>query len=198
MAYNKFTMLQLRSAFGLNVIEQAGLFVAAPPAVISDWLRVTLQKQTPIALRVNSEKARSEAIIYPIVTEVYDQMQEQVNLFPGVEFNVDRQQGLAGFCDYLFSRSPLTREIETPVVAVVEAKKENINAGIPQCFAELIAAQIFNANAVPPIETLYGAVTNGELWQFLRLQGTDATIDTDRYGLGEVEKIVGIMLSMLR
>ena len=62
----------------------------------------------------------------------------------------------------------MTREIETPVRVVVEAKKENINAGIPQCFAELIAAQIFNVNAAPPVETLYGVVTTGTEWQFLR------------------------------
>lgn len=198
MAYNKFTMLQLRDAHHLQVIERAGLFVAAPPAVISDWLRETLRKQTPLALRVNSEKARSESLIYPVLIEVYDQMQEQVNLFPGVEFNVDRQQGLAGFCDYLFSRSPLTREIETPVLVVVEAKKENINAGIPQCFAELVAAQIFNERAGQTVTSLYGVITTGTEWQFVRLQGTEATIDSDRYALSEVEKIVGIILSMLR
>ena len=198
MAYNQFTTVQLRETYHLEITEQAALFAATPPATLSDWLRITLQKQTVLALRGNSEKARSEYLIAPILTEVYEQMQERVNLFSGVEFNVDVSRGLAGFCDFLFSLSPLTREIEAPVVSVVEAKKENINIGIPQCFAELVAAQIFNDRAGHPVDTLYGVVTTGTDWQFLRLRGTAATIDSDLYYLGNVEKIVGILLAMLR
>ena len=155
-------------------------------------------RKTILALRSGSEKARSEYIIAPILSEVYEQMQEQVNLFSGVEFDVDEPRGLAGYCDYLFSLPPLQREIQAPVVAIVEAKKENINAGIPQCFAELVAAQIFNAAEERNIETLYGVVTSGEVWKFLCLQGTRAITDTDDYYLDNVEKIVGIILSMLR
>ena len=82
-------------------------------------------------------------------------------------------------------------------MSVVEAKKENINAGIPQCLAELVAAQIFNAAAERPISPLYGIVTTGTDWKFLRLDGTTATIDSDLYYLDNVERIVGIVLSML-
>ena len=198
MAYNKFTMSKLQDEYHLEIKEQAALFATAPPAVLSNWLLTTLKKQTVLALRVNSEKARSELIIMPILLEVYEQMQEQVNLFSGVEFNVDRKRGLAGYCDYLFSLSPLHREIQAPVVSVVEAKKENINAGLPQCLAELVAAQIFNAQGKRPIDPLYGVVTSGTEWKFLRLEGTTATIDTDDYFLIQPEKIVGIILSMLR
>ena len=198
MAYNKFTMAQLQREYHLEISEQSALFAAVPPAGISDLLRETLRRKTILALRSGSEKARSEYIIAPILSEVYEQMQEQVNLFSGVEFDVDETRGLAGYCDYLFSLPPLQREIQAPVVAIVEAKRENINAGIPQCFAELVAAQIFNAAEERNIETLYGVVTSGEVWKFLRLQGTRAITDTDDYYLDNVEKIVGILLSMLR
>ncbi len=198
MAYNQFTMAQLQEEYHLEFTEKSALFANAPPAVISDWLRDTLQKKTILALRSGSEKARSEYIIAPILSEVYEQMQDQVNLFSGVEFNVDQSRGLAGYCDFLFSLSPLHREIQSPVISIVEAKKENINTGIPQCFAELVAAQIFNAAEKRVIETLYGIVTIGTEWKFLRLHGTDAAIDTDTYFLNQPEKIVGIILSMLR
>ena len=197
MSYNKFTIAQLKAQFGLQVTEKPGLFTAAPLAPISDWLRVTLRKQSVLALRGNSEKARSEYIIAPIMTEVYEQMQEQANLFSGTEFNVDRQKGLMGFCDFLFSLTPLTIEIEAPVVSIVETKKEDIPKGIPQCLAELIAAQIVNERAGRPIDTLYGGVTTGDVWRFLRLQGKVATVDRDLYYLDNVEKIVGILISML-
>ena len=198
MAYSQFTMAQLRKEYRLEITSQSGLFADLPPAVISDWLRLTLAKQTVTALRSGSEKARSEYLIAPILQEVYEQVQERANLFSGVEFDVDEQRGLAGFCDFLFTLAPRTIEILAPVISVVEAKKEDIPKGIPQCLAELVAAQIFNAAEERNIETLYGVVTTGEIWKFLRLRGTEATIDTDDYFLNQPEKIVGIILSMLR
>jgi hypothetical protein len=198
MAYNKFTTAQLRREYGLVITEQDALFADVPPAAIPDWLRDALARQTDFALRSGSEKARSEYLIAPILLSVYEQMQDQVNLFSGVEFEVDPERGLAGFCDFIFTLAPRTIEILAPVVSIVEAKKEDIPKGIPQCLAELVAAQIFNAAEGTTIETLYGIVTTGTDWKFLRLRGTDATIDSDLYFLDNVEKIVGITLSMLR
>ena len=197
MAYNQFTMAKLRKEYHLNVAHRAALFADAPPAEVSDFLRETLRRNTALALRSGSEKARSEYIIAPILTEAYEQMEERVNLFSGVEFNVDKKRGLAGFCDFLFSLGPAALDIQAPVLSVVEAKKEDIPKGIPQCLAELVAAQIFNLAEERPIETLYGIVTTGTEWKFLRLRGTDAVIDADEYFLIQPEKIVGIILSML-
>ena len=198
MAYNKFTMLQLQEEYQIEDTEQAGLFAATPPAVISDWLRQTLAKQTEVALRSGSEKARSELLITPILIEVYEQARDRANFFSGIEFDVDKKRGLAGFCDFLFTLAPRKITIQAPIISVVEAKKEDIPAGIPQCLAELVAAQIFNARTDKPIDTLYGIVTTGDVWKFLRLRGTEATIDTDLYYLDQPEKIVGIVLAMLQ
>ena len=197
MSYNKFTIVQLKAQFGLQVTEQSGLFTAAPPVAPSDLLRETLRKQRLLALRGNSEKARSEYIIAPIMAEVYESMKARANLFSGTEFNVDRKQGLTGFCDFLFCLMPFTIEIEAPIVSIVEAKKEDIQKGIPQCLAELVAAQIVNERAGLPIGTLYGGITTGDDWKFLRLQGKVATVDGDIYYLDNLEKIVGILVSML-
>lgn len=76
--------------------------------------------------------------------------------------------------------------------------KEDIIAGIPQCLAELVAAQIFNAREGIVRETLYGVVTNGEVWKFMRLRGVDAVLDDGFYYLDNVEKIVGSVLFMLK
>ena len=197
MSYNKFTISQLKAQFGLQVTEQSGLFTAAPPVAVSDWLREALLRQRALALRGNSEKARSEYIIAPIMGEVYLQMRERANLFSGTEFNVDRKRGLNGFCDFLFCLMPFSIEIEAPIVSIVEAKKEDIQKGIPQCLAELVAAQIVNERAGRPIDTLYGGVTNGDVWKFLCLQGKVAAVDSDLYYLDNLEKIVGILVSML-
>ena len=198
MGYNQFTTAQLKTRFGLKITEQDAMFVNVPAVPVSDLLRLSLARNSYLALRKGSEKARSEFLIAPILAEAAEQAREQATLFSGEEFNVDAQQGLIGYCDFLFTRSPRTIEIEAPVISIVEAKKEDISAGIPQCLAELVAAQIFNAQADRTIETLYGVVTTGEVWKFLRLQGKDAVIDSNNYFLDQPEKIVGILLSMLR
>ena len=153
---------------------------------------------TDLALLSGSEKARSEYLIAPVLAEVYRIAKDKTTLFSGVEFNINEGQGLSGFCDFLLTLAPMVLEVRAPVVSIVEAKKENISAGTPQCVAELVAAQIFNDRAEKPIETLYGVVTSGTDWQFLRLRDTEAIVDSDLYYLDNMEKIVGIILSMLR
>ena len=198
MGYNQFTAAQMKNRFNLQITQKVAMFADVPAVPVSDLLKMSLARYARLALRGNSEKARSEFLIAPIVGEAYQQAQERANLFSGEEFNVDPQQGLSGFCDFLFTLTPLALGIEAPVISIVEAKKEDILAGIPQCLAELVAAQIFNAQADRTIETLYGAVTTGEIWKFLRLRGTVAEVDTDNYFLDQPEKIVSILLSMLR
>jgi hypothetical protein len=65
-------------------------------------------------------------------------------LFSGKEFNVAPERGLNGFCDFLISLSPEQLLIKAPVIALVEAKNDNIQLGLGQCIAEMVAAQLFN------------------------------------------------------
>ena len=198
MAYSKFTMPQLRKEYGLTITTQDALFASVPPIVVPDWLKDTLARQTDFALQSGSEKARSEYLIAPVLLAVYEQSRDYANLFSGVEFKVDEERGLAGFCDFIFTLAPRTLELLAPVISVVEAKKEDINGGIPQCLAELVAAQIFNAAEGITRETLYGIVSTGEVWKFLQIRGTQVTVDTNDYFLIQPDRIIGIILSMLR
>jgi hypothetical protein len=44
------------------------------------------------------------------------------------------------------------------------------------------------------IDTIYGAVTTGEIWKFLKLVGAVASIDlSDYYIVRDVPKILGIL-----
>ncbi len=197
MAYSDFTLMRLERDFGLQIRRQSAIFRDVPPVEVTTRLKENLADDTDLALSSGSEKARSEYLIAPILSEVYRKSKDRAMLFSGIEFNVDRPRGLEGYCDFLLSLSPMSPEVRAPVVSIVEAKKEDILRGIPQCLAELVAAQIFNAAAERSIETLYGIVTTGTEWKFLRLRGMEALIDSDEYFLNQPEKIVGIILSML-
>ena len=92
----------------------------------------------------------------------------------------------------LLGRSPDAPEVRSPLAAVVEAKKNDIESGLGQCVAQLIGARIFNEREGLPAEALHGCITTGEIWQFLRLEGPDVLVDTRRYFLVEVSEILGI------
>lgn len=106
--------------------------------------------------------------------------------------------GLAGFCDFLISISPEQLFIEAPAVVIVEANKENLKGGLGQCIAEMIAAQRFNAKYEKPIATIYGCVTSGNLWTFLKLEDSTVTIDLTENLIPPVEQILGILVWMIQ
>jgi hypothetical protein len=137
-------------------------------------------------------------IIAPILVDLRRQLQERVNLFSGIEFDVDKDKGLNGLCDFIISESPEQLFVSAPVITLVEAKKENIMAGLGQCVAEMLAAQIFNEREGNNIPVVYGAVTSGTNWKFLKLDGKVIEIDLSEYYLKDVNKILGILASGIR
>jgi hypothetical protein len=101
-------------------------------------------------------------------------------------------------CDFLFSRSEEILEIEAPAVIIVEAKKSDLRTGFGQCIAEMVAAQKFNEAKKKPIPIIYGVVSNGTQWRFLKLEGQIVTIDLMDYPLPPVEQILGFLVWMVR
>ncbi len=197
MAYNEFTLEQVEAQFGLTIDTQGDYF-AAEPAVISDLLRQTLAKRAARALAIGNEKARSEMLIAPILLDAVEAFPEPISYFSGADFSPDPARGLRGVCDYLISLSPDQLSVKAPVVAVAEAKREDISTGWGQCIAEMVAAQTYHQMHNRPLKTIYGVVTIGSVWRFLRLIGTTVYVDRTEYYLTAVEKIVGILLTMLR
>lgn len=198
MAYNEFTLDGVIRLFGLRVVSQPDAFVEAASVTLSSLLRETLAESAPLALEVSTEKARSEFIIAPVLAEVRRQLGGQISLFSGIDFTVDVEAGLRGVCDFLFSLSPLQLYVQAPVLAVVEAKNENIKAGIGQCVAEMLAAQRFNTARGAAIPSIYGVVTTGSNWKFLRLMETTVTVDEAEYYIDQPEQILGILVAMIR
>lgn len=198
VAFSDFSIGEVKRRFGLQLDESGDFFAGVAPVVGSALLAETLREGIPLALAIGTEKARSELIIAPVLVEIRRQLGHRISLFSGVEWTVDPAQGLRGVCDFLLSRSPEQLDIEAPVVTVVEAKKEDMALGIGQCLAEMVAARIFNQRRQNPISTIYGVVTTGNVWKFLRLLETTAFVDVTEYHIKEVERILGILLSMFK
>jgi hypothetical protein len=196
MAYNNFSLQDTISQFDLNLLESAFCESLPPVSPKSEFLNI-FEQYLPLAQRAKSEKAKSELLVSPILVELLRLADNRVQLFSGEEFNVDRDRGLNGFCDFLLSRSTISSIIQAPIMMLVEAKKGELDVGLGQCAAEMIAAQIFNANEDKPIPVIYGCVTSGKLWQFLKLENKDLTIDLNEYQVTPVERILGILKWMV-
>lgn len=196
MAYSDFDLRTARERLGLTLREDVDLFAATPAVQVPGRLRTVLDEWGPAALAMNTEKARSEMIIAPILMEAVQLSAHRLNLFSGITFDVDRERGLSGVCDYLLTRSPERFFLSHPVAAVVEAKREDIPGGLGQCVAAMVGARTFNERSGVSAAPVYGAVTTGNNWRFAKLDGDVVFIDRPEYYLHQVEKILGILVAM--
>lgn len=96
MAYSDFKLGDIIQVFDLEIREYSGLFTDVSKEECSDLLTTLLQENLELAIANNTEKARSEMIISPIILEIRHKFNYQFSLFSGVEFNVDNSQGLIG------------------------------------------------------------------------------------------------------
>ncbi|MEE8291679.1 MAG: hypothetical protein V3R80_09375 [Candidatus Tectomicrobia bacterium] len=197
MSYSDFTLSQLERDFQLTIYERIKVFADVEPVEISAFLSEILAENVPLALAIHTEKARSEMIIAPILIELRKLVNRKISLFSGVDFSVDYQKNLDGICDFIISKSEEQFFIKFPIIIIVEAKNENIKNGLPQCLSAMVAAQIFNDKENSAVTDIYGAVTTGNSWKFLKLQGKAIFIDIDDYYINDPGKIMSNLLSMV-
>jgi hypothetical protein len=197
MAYSSFTPQNVVKQLGIRLEPETPLAVEFKPLEPSVGLLHMLRLGSSIAIEQQTEKARSEFMIAPILLEVRNLLNGRVALFSGIELNVDSSKGLVGVCDFLFAKSRHHLYLEAPVLAVVEAKNENFKQGIAQAAAEMYAAQVYNEREGTPTPLLYGAVTIGNEWRFLKFENGVLTVDNRFYDLDDLPSILGLMVAML-
>lgn len=197
MAYSEFTLKDVKAKFGLTTVENQELFTTVPGVAPSELLRAQLRRGQSLALSIGTEKAKSELITAPILSEVWDTLRPRVGLFSGNEFPVDPGKGLTGRCDFILTGSSEQEYIAAPVLVVAEGKNDLPTAGFGQAAAGMVAAVTFNQREGTPVPAMYGASTAGTLWRFLKLDGTTLYIDPTEYHVSQLDKILGVLHHML-
>jgi hypothetical protein len=196
MSYRDFQLSDVVDKFALTTREAADLFADLPPLPPSPLLVEILRLNVPIGVASGNEKARSEFIVAPVLSELKRHHRPAVGVFSGVDLSVDPAAGLTGTCDFLLSLGPEQLFVKAPIIALVEAKKDDLLEGMGQCAAEVVAARMFNQRAGNAIEVVHGAVTTGTLWRFISLAGSTLSIDLSEYHIRDVDRILGILVSM--
>jgi hypothetical protein len=197
MAFRDFSFPEVQQTLGLT-LREADLLSAVSGLELSVEFVERMREDVTLALAINTEKARSEFIIAPLLAELRRRLGGSFGLFSGVEFDVDSSRGLNGYCDFILTRSPLQSVLTAPVVTIVEAKNDNLRTGLGQCIAAAVAAREFNAQSSTAIGVVYGVVTTGSAWKFLRLEGSLVTLDVAEYFIAELGRIMGILAYILR
>ena len=197
MAYSNFTLEEARKIFNLKTEEVAGIFADIEPVLPSTLLASVLERNVPLAFAIGTEKAKSELIVAFILVELREHFERRISFFSGIDFNVDAKDGLTGVCHFLVSLSPSQFYLEAPVLIIVEAKRDDLTAGLGQCVAEMVAAQRFNAEEGNDITCIYGTITSGIDWLFLKLKGKKLYIDMNAYQISKCDMILGILASMV-
>ena len=197
MAYCNFTLDKVVETFELDIVDSEELFGEVEPMILGDHLNTALERKVQLAEAINTEKARSELIVAEVLVELREQFDRRISLFSGIDFNVDAGDGLVGVCDFLVSLSPVQYLLQAPIIALVEAKRDDFLSGLGQCTAEMLAAQRFNARKGNDIPTIYGVSTTGLTWKCLKLTENRLYIDTVSYAIRECDKILGILVSMV-
>lgn len=196
MAFSDFKYPDVLTDLGLTLTSVPNLFGSVPPLPPAAAVAVLLPNYTSLAAS-NTEMARMTWLVGPVLGDVWARYGGRVSLHVGAAFTADVAANLSGYCDFLIGRYPQIPNVRPPAVVLVEAKQDNIFEGLGQCIASMVGAQRFNLAAGTPLDEVFGVVTSGMLWRFLRLAGTDLQLDQAEYTIRDVDKIIGILVHMV-
>ncbi|MEC4812580.1 MAG: hypothetical protein SAK29_04805 [Scytonema sp. PMC 1069.18] len=189
MAFSNYkTISEVLIEFQITYIESN--FVGEVEFDISDYFREDLQTMMRDGVVDNSEFAICENLIFPVLKEVWKCYRSQFILWSHHSLNYDEK--LSGFPEYILAKkSPLGKVVfDKPYFILVEAKQDNFEATWAQCMAEMIAAQRLNGEMQIVI---FGIASNGDIWQFGKLEAQVFTRNITFYTIQELEKLFAVV-----
>ena len=113
-------------------------------------LKAAFYKKLP-RISLNSEAAKREVLVAPILLELMDYIEVNID----IEYPVYVNERLKGNIDYLLR--------STQEFVIVEAKNADMEKGFSQLAVELIAMEQYFEDYQQAI--IYGAVTVGDIWR---------------------------------
>ena len=193
MPYSQYSTLRaVKKQLGISVVNQP-LFDTTTAIEPSSWLVETLTRTLKQRVGYFSEKSRSEAIVFPVLVEIKSRNDDQFTLYSGAILEADKEKGLNGECDFILGLSKQNIELEAPIFCIVEAKDNDLELGLPQCIAQMCGAKLYNEQDGTILPYIFGGVTTGESWLFLKLIGDIAYVDTRQYYIEKLDDLLGVL-----
>ena len=150
----------------VNEVEES--FLEPKPVPVSDAFRDGLDFLLRHFDATSSDAAICESLLFPVLWEPVKSFVDVLRLWSHT--SLYRGDVLLGVPDYFIAkRSPVSLRVPSPPLALImEAKKNDFDAGWSQCAGRNVAAQSLNAE---PQRVIYGSVSDGLTWRFGKLQG---------------------------
>ncbi len=192
MAFAQFkTLAEVLSTFEISYNEQHlySHSTASAVAGVSQAFAEQIEFALSEGIYKTSEYARCESLIFPILQEAWKSHRDNLRLWSHVP--IAAEEPLVGTPDYLIAQaSPLGKVVlGKPILAAVEAKRENFDEGWAQCTAEMLAIQHINKDSM----RVWGVVTNGELWQFGALDGRLLRQEATFYTVRNLDELFSVL-----
>lgn len=184
MAFKKYKLID-------DVIDKYQLYfrkenflVDMPPVRLSDALKADLDYvMNNMPYKVSGAAIR-ENVLYPILKEVFKKYDDTLMLWANKSISFDKELG--GMPDYIVAKQSERGKIifGKPLLAVVEAKKDDFEGGWAQCLLEMYTIQKINGKPDMPV---FGIVTNGDNWEFGKLDNSVFTENESFYTILELD-----------
>ncbi len=172
-------------------IKKEEFITNIPPLAMPDLLKADLQYITLNYPYNVSEAAIRETILFPILKEVWKRYDQTLMLWANKSISFSKE--LSGMPDYVVAKQSHLGKIVfgSPLLAVVEAKKDDFEGGWAQCLLEMYTIQKINNNPNLPV---FGIVSNGDNWQFGKLENTQFTENTSDAFLQEMDNLFSTLI----
>jgi hypothetical protein len=187
--YSSFSFKSVKKQFGLKSVKGI-IFDNLMPIEPSQWLLDALEMSSNMA--IVSEKSRSEWIVSPMMMDIKRRNINKMNILSGENMDASKEQSLTGECDFIFVKDPDTFNVESLIFCLVEAEKHDLTGGLGQCTAQMIGARMLNEQDNIDFPVIYGCVTTGSDWQFLKLENQTVTIEKNLKYIIELPQLLGM------
>ncbi|CAK0741501.1 conserved hypothetical protein [Gammaproteobacteria bacterium] len=182
--FSSFNANEALQALQINELFRWEIEIEIKPYKPSHFLAERLRRLENFDL-IFSERAK-ELLIDALCEEVIEK-HHYLKIWKAAPLHSDEYKGQV---DYLIA--PRKAYLSTPLLCVVEAKKDDFEQGLAQCLVEMKACQWNNEQAGSRI-TVYAIVTNGEVWKFYQLTIEGQVFATLPYSLADRNKILAIL-----
>jgi hypothetical protein len=191
-SYSNYKISDLSEILLLRDANKKLFPAEVPPVEPSELLKTILKMH--LRLPLGTEKAKSELIVVPLLNELIQRNNDFFRFFSGYTFDVDAKKSLKGRSDFIISvATNSTVAVDSPIISIIEAKNDNLEDGIAQCIAQMYASRIFNERKKTQVPVLFGAVTTGFDWLFLKIETENVYyIDTEYYYLKNLPELLGV------
>ena len=186
--YSSFSFKTVKKQFGLKSVKGI-IFDNLMPIEPSNWLLDALEMSSKMA--IVSEKSRSEWIVSPIMMDIKRRNVDKMNILSGENMDASKEQSLTGECDFIFVKDPDTFNVESLIFCLVEAERHDLIGGMGQCTAQMVGARMLNEQDNVDFPMIYGCVTTGSDWQFLKLENQLVTIERNLKFINELPYLLG-------